>query len=110
MTQKLRVWHIPQVPGKPFHVEVSSVEEGVKVMDVLANYDLFQLENNIKGDFCNMNGLELYDENLTDEDLEDMGLDDRWCDWSVEVDGGEEFYEFFEDPREYLEWKESQND
>ncbi|MBJ5033152.1 superinfection exclusion protein, partial [Salmonella enterica subsp. enterica serovar Derby] len=25
---KLRVWHIPQVPMKPFIVEVASVEEG----------------------------------------------------------------------------------
>ncbi|HID1832212.1 TPA: hypothetical protein ACXGMM_000834 [Escherichia coli] len=35
---KLRVWHIPQVPMKPFIVEVASVEEGVRLMDALADY------------------------------------------------------------------------
>ncbi|EEQ1896492.1 superinfection exclusion protein, partial [Escherichia coli] len=29
---KLRVWHIPQVPMKPFIAEVASVEEGVRLM------------------------------------------------------------------------------
>lgn len=45
---KLRVWHIPQVPMKPFIVEVASVEEGVRLMDALADYDAFQYDNNIK--------------------------------------------------------------
>ncbi len=44
---KLRVWHIPQVPMKPFIVEVGSVEEGVRMMDALADYDAFQYDNNI---------------------------------------------------------------
>ena len=46
----LRVWWIPQIPGKPFYVNVSSVGEGVKSMDVLAKYDAFRLEHNIKPD------------------------------------------------------------
>lgn len=91
---KLRVWHIPQVPMKAFYVDVSSVEEGVKIMDVLANYDLFQYDNNIKPDYCNANGLQMYDESLTDEDLTDMELSDRWVYWAGE---------YHDDPREYLE-------
>lgn len=30
------------------------IREAKKVMDILAAYDLFQLENNIKPDFCNI--------------------------------------------------------
>ena len=61
--EKLRVWWIPQVGIKnTFYVPVESAEEGKKLLDVLACYDLFQLNNNIKPDFCNMGGLQVYDE------------------------------------------------
>lgn len=33
---KLQVWHIPQIPGKAFNVDVESVTEAVKVMETLA--------------------------------------------------------------------------
>lgn len=53
----LQVWWIPQVPGKAFEADVASVAEGVKLMDVLAAYDLFQLQQRIKPDYCNVGGL-----------------------------------------------------
>ena len=59
---KLRVWHIPQVPMKPFYVEVESIEEAWKILNTLWDYDIFQFENNIKPDFCNASGLEYFDE------------------------------------------------
>lgn len=70
----LRVWHIPQVPGNAFHVPVTSPEEAKKVIDLLANYDLFQLESRIKPDFCNVAGLEVYE---TDSGYGEPG----WCEW-----------------------------
>lgn len=88
---KLRVWWIPQVPGTPFYVEVSSVLEGVKIMDILAEYDLFQYENHIKPDYCNAGGLQLFDE----EDKEDSS-EGSWVDWYDEETG-------IDDPREWLE-------
>ncbi|MEA7581151.1 hypothetical protein ONJ87_28130, partial [Salmonella enterica subsp. enterica serovar Anatum] len=47
-----------------------------RVMDALADYDAFQYDNNIKPDYCNANGLEMWDESLTDQDLEEkrMGM------------------------------------
>lgn len=60
--RSLRVWWIPQVPGKPFHVPVENTDEAKKILDVLAKYDLFQLENNIKPDYSNVGGLEVYNE------------------------------------------------
>ena len=56
----LRVWHVPQVPGPAFHIYVDTLREAQRVLQVLANYDLFQLEHNIKPDYCNANGLEEY--------------------------------------------------
>lgn len=67
-SKRLRVWWIPQVPGKPFRVEVTSPVEAAKIYVVLSNYDQFQLENRIKGDYCNVGGL---------EEL----VDGEWAEW-----------------------------
>ena len=78
----LQVWWIPQVPMKPFTVSVSSVSEGVKVMDILADYDSFQFENNIKPDYCNTGGLNIW-------------CDEGWESWYDEETGED-------DPREFI--------
>lgn len=75
MSTKYRVWWIPQVPGKPFHVEVASPLEGGKIMQVLAEYDHFQFAHNIKPDYCNAGGLVMLD------------TDGEWIDWCDEETG-----------------------
>lgn len=83
----LQVWWIPQVPMKQFCVDVSSVAEGVKVMDVLADYDIFQFENRVKGDYCNAGGLR------------------RWCADNEGNPGWEDWYDDEtgeDDPREFV--------
>ena len=67
----LKVWWIPQVPGKPFEVTVASVDEARKLLDVLAKYDIFQFENRIKPDYCNAGGLVVFQ-------------DGDWFDWEDE--------------------------
>lgn len=76
----LRVWHVPQIPGNEFHVPVTSPEEAKKILDILANYDLFQFQNNIKPDYCNMAGLEVYE---ADSGEGEPG----WCEWCDPVTG-----------------------
>lgn len=73
----LRVWHIPQVPGKPFYVPVATPQEAKKILDVLAKYDQFQFEHNIKPDYCNAAGLEVYEAD-TGEGAP------GWCEWHDE--------------------------
>lgn len=68
---ELRVWWVPQVPMEAFHVPVESIKEAWKILGVLANYDLFQLENNIKPDYCNAGGLQVLE-------------DGEWVEWSSE--------------------------
>jgi hypothetical protein len=82
---KLRLSHFPQIPCKPFIVEVVSLEEAKKIMDVLANYDLFQYENRIKSDYCNSTILEYWDEEEQD-----------WLSWSDEETGIDNLAEYFE--------------
>lgn len=53
---------------KAFIVPVVSVEEAAKLHDVLADYDLFQYENNVKPDYCNVGGLSVFE-------------DGEWVDW-----------------------------
>ena len=64
----IRVWHIPQIPHAGFFWSVSSIEEGKMVCDLLGRYDLFQFENNIKPDYSNANGIEVFE-------------DGEWTDW-----------------------------
>jgi hypothetical protein len=78
---KLRVWWIPQVPGKPFHVEVDSVREARKILNVLADYDRFQFENRVKPDYANVGGLEVEqgdDEPFGWEEWRDDDDNDIW--------------------------------
>ncbi len=65
---EMRVWWIPQIPGKPFHVPVESIREAQRLLSTLARYDAFQLANNIKPDYCNVGGLEWVE-------------DGQWCEW-----------------------------
>lgn len=83
----LRVWHVPQVPGKPFYIPVNDIKEAKKVIDILAAYDLFQLENNIKPDFCNVSGVQQWDEQ-----------ENEWYDWDIETED-----DYFDSVDEYFE-------
>jgi hypothetical protein len=64
----LKVWWIPQVPMKAFEVMVPSLVTAKVLLDALADYDLFQFENNIKPDYANTGGLIIFE-------------DGEWNDW-----------------------------
>lgn len=72
-TKKEQVWWIPQVPMKAFEVCVDTLEEAKLLLTVLADYDNFQYENNIKPDYSNAGGL------MVKEDLEEGGV--QWVDY-----------------------------
>ena len=67
----LRIWWIPQMPMQPFHVDVANVHEAKLLLDTLARYDTFQFEHNIKPDYSNAGGLEVFE-------------DGEWCEWCDE--------------------------
>lgn len=92
---RLRVWHIPQIPGHPFHVEVASLSVAKFTLSVLARYDQFQLDHNIKGDYANVQGLEEY---------VDYGEGPRWYEWN-HPDTGEEIREISDTEAERLDLK-----
>lgn len=79
MTTKLRVWHVPQIPGPAFHVAVRSLGEALFVINTLGLYDLFQLEHRIKPDYCNASGLLVFDPTDTED-----GPNGSWVEWETE--------------------------
>jgi hypothetical protein len=77
----LRIWWIPQIPGKPFHWPVADFAQAALMLDALAGYDDFQFAQRIKGDYANMGGLQIFDgeqwEDWEDEEGDDF---DAWRD------------------------------
>lgn len=76
----MRVWWVPQVPMQAFYAHVDSVKEAAKLMIILAEYDSFQFENNVKPDYCNAGGLQVYEADAGE------GAP-GWCDWCDEETG-----------------------
>lgn len=60
--KKYRVVHYPQIPCKPFIVEVEDLKQASFTMNLFADYDLFQYENKIKPDYANTTTIEAFDE------------------------------------------------
>lgn len=78
----LSVWWIPQIPGEAFRVPVSSIEEGRRICDLLAEYDSFQYEQNVKSDYCNEGGIIRWESDGGGSydwfDAQDENGDDAW--------------------------------
>ena len=58
----IQVWWIPQVPMPAFLANVSTIEEGFRICDVLAFYDLFQLKHRVKPDYSNSGGVRVFED------------------------------------------------
>lgn len=58
----LRVWWIPQLGvEQAFYVSVESLDQGLWLQDVLADYDEFQFRNKVKPDYTNIGGMEVFE-------------------------------------------------
>ena len=88
---KLKVVHYPQVPCKPFEVEVKDEIEANKICDVLADQHLFLYNNKLIPDYSNVICVIM----LVPESGEDG--EDEWVDYFNEIEEMEwdEFEETF---------------
>jgi len=73
---KLRIWWIPQIPMQSFITPVEDLVEAKLLLDTLASYDQFQLDNNVKPDYSNAGGLHIFD---PDDNYD--GPEGSWVDW-----------------------------
>ena len=81
--KKMRVWWIPQVGVDAiFYIPVDNEEEAKKFMDVLAAYDCFQYNHEIKSDCCNFGEVEVWD--AVDEDWVEWHYDDYGCSFTFD--------------------------
>lgn len=72
----LRIYHIPQVGSDGvFCKEVPDVHTAIKMLDILAYYDLRLLELKLRSDFSNCQGLEVFEENEWVEYNDSEGFD-----------------------------------
>jgi len=97
----LRVWWVPQVPGKAFHVKVYNLEQAAMVLDLLADYDMFQYLVRVKPDYANAGGLEVFEKNSVPIGADDRYWRDGWTDWYD--DDGDDFDEWMERQAELRE-------
>lgn len=63
ITNKIRVWHIPQVPMKAFKVEVENEREAALLISVLSMQHLWLFENDVIPDYSNAMGVEMFEDN-----------------------------------------------
>jgi len=59
---KLQVLHYPQIPCKPFRVDVKDEYEAGRIINILAKQHLFLYEKNIIPDYSNVIEVVMYDE------------------------------------------------
>lgn len=67
----LKVWYIPQVPMKPFEVEIphrdgdeeKELALAVILRDTIINFSIFEFENNVKPDYSDMDGISRWEDN-----------------------------------------------
>lgn len=75
----LRVWYIPQVPGKAYEVEMPTQDlaTAVLVLDAVIGLSIFEFENRIKPDYSDMAGIARFDgedwEDVDESEVEALG-------------------------------------
>ena len=57
----LLIWWVPKLPMKPYRRHVSCLLEAKRLLEVLAEYDDFQMDNHVRADASNAGGLEVFD-------------------------------------------------
>jgi hypothetical protein len=57
-----KVWYIPQVPGKPFEVQVDNLVTARLILDTLTNFSGFEFEHRVKPDYCDAGGIAVLDD------------------------------------------------
>lgn len=88
VTNALRVLHYPQIPCKPFVVEVKNEAEAHLVAETLANQHLFLFENGFIDDYSNVICVQMWGDIDGDGDLGWMDYynEDEMMEWDEFVE------------------------
>ena len=81
--EKLRVYHVPANAWRAFYIDVSSVDEALQVLKMLAKYDYFRYELRREPDYMCRQGLQRFDD-----------VNSEWVEWTSESGQNINEYEF----------------
>jgi len=84
VSNKLRVKHFPNIPCKPFTVDVKDEVEAYLIENTLANQHLFLFENNFIPDYSNIITIVMWDEE--EMDWVDYWNEEEMMEWDEFVD------------------------
>lgn len=62
MSERYRVYYIPQVPMKAFTVEVTGLDAAQLLLDTIIKFSIFEFENKVKPDYSDACGIERWEE------------------------------------------------
>lgn len=79
---KLQVRHYPQVPCRPFCVDVKDEFEAKKILDTLANQHLWLYESKIIPDYCNIIEVVMLEEEDGNSDWISYWNEKEQMDWN----------------------------
>ena len=79
---KLQVRHYPQLPCRPFCVDVKNEFEAKKILDTLANQHLWLYENRIIPDYCNVIEVVMLEEEDGNSDWISYWNEKEQMDWN----------------------------
>jgi hypothetical protein len=94
----MQVWHVAQMPCPAFFVTVDTLIAARFVLNLLAIYDEFQFENNIKPDYSSAGGLRIWDDTLTPDDD-----GEQWTEWYDTE--GRELGELTDEELDIVKWE-----
>lgn len=59
---KFKMWYIPQMPMKAFEFKTDTSAEALAALDLITDFSIFEYDNNVKPDYCDMSGISQWDE------------------------------------------------
>ena len=59
---RFRAWYVAKMPMKAFTVETTNAIDAEKILDVLEDFSLFEIQNNVKPDYAEAGGIDIWDE------------------------------------------------
>lgn len=57
---QIRVWHEPKISGERFTILAKNPAEAMKFLDIIADYDIFLTDKNIREEYSNNSGFEVW--------------------------------------------------
>lgn len=62
MTEKYKIWYIPQIPMPPWELEIDDLETAKLVLNSVIDFSIFEYVNRVKPDYADVAGISRWEE------------------------------------------------